>query len=159
MPWIPTTGEVAGVIPTRVLGATGILEDFTEDTRPTADQVAGLIVTAASEITSAVGDFDPAVVTNPGGVARGDDPVTLGDLASTAVKLQAASLVELTFFAELVNSGRSPYPQLYERAQAALQALRRGLELVVEVVAGDATPMARATFPERTSPIDVNTGW
>jgi hypothetical protein len=157
--WDPSTADVASVIPTRVLGTTGTLANFTNDTRPTALQVTELVVTAVREVASAVGSFDPGVVTNPDGVARGDDPITLGDLAREAAKLGAASLVELTFFAEHVNSGRSPYPQLLERQALALSTLRRAVELVVEVQVGDDTPLARATFPERTSPIDVNTGW
>lgn len=97
-------------------------------TRPTAEQVTKLIqVDAATDIIAAFGTEIPDA---PG------DPVDK-DRYRDAVKglwaLNAALLVELTYFPEQVATNRSPYPQLLERYN---RTLARTQELVTEAGGG-----------------------
>lgn len=70
---------------------------FNANTRPTDTQVDGLINKAGADVAMVVGS---------------DIPNAVWDDAKDVVSLRAALLVELSFFPEQINSGRSPYPQL-----------------------------------------------
>lgn len=66
-------------------------------TRPTAEGASELIVNAVDDVSGVVGV---------------DVPVAQQPLAKKVVALRAAMLIELSYFTEQVNSGRSSYPQL-----------------------------------------------
>lgn len=153
--WAPAVDDVARLVPTRAVTSLGRQPSFTDDTVPSSDQVEDLVVQAVGDVVASVGSFDPDAVINPADVIRGQEAVTLGDLARTAASLDAAALVEMTFFADQISEGRSSYDQLDERYRLALARL---IEAVTEVAsggvgAGPAIPPPMFSFPD--IPADV----
>jgi hypothetical protein len=84
---------------------------FNANTRPTESQVVSLIRLAADHVTATVGTREL-----PAGLMR---------MARTAVALRAAMLVELSYFPEQVQAGRSPYEQLRAMYDAELVRVER----------------------------------
>lgn len=107
--WACTPADVAAILRARTKDSTGReLGVWSDDTRPTLDQVGELIVLAAQHVQGAVG-----------GVID-----VCADAATSACALRAALLVELSYFPEQVRSDRSPYPELrdlYDQAETALR--------------------------------------
>lgn len=83
---------------------------FTLDTRPTRGQVLALIGLAQSHVAGILG-----FGTLSDGLAR---------MSRTAVALRAAMLVELSYFPEQVQSGRSPYEHLRDLYESEVERLK-----------------------------------
>lgn len=98
-----------------------IVGTYNDVTTPTATQVAGIISDVATEVADTIGDNIPDSLIND---------------AQNVVALRAAMQVELDYFAEQVNTGRSIYPQLERQYISALAALQKA---VTEAAAGDGT--------------------
>jgi hypothetical protein len=104
----PSVLDVAQLLRARTKNSSGMeVGTFTDDTRPTSAQVAGLAAQAATHIQVRLGTSPPSEI--------------LGDAKGCAALL-TAMLVELSYFPEQVDSGRSPYDQL-----RALLDLRLGV--------------------------------
>lgn len=99
--FLPTLGEVGALLRIRTRDArTGVeLGTFTENTRPTDDQVRLLIVKADSKVAARFGNGLPE---------------TLREKTRTVTAIRAAMLVELSFFGDQIRAGRSPYTELKE---------------------------------------------
>jgi hypothetical protein len=140
--YLPAVAQVAQHDMSRTRDQFGnLLGTFTSTTQPTDDQVAQLIFTAATKVADEVGDTVPE---------------KLRDDAADVVALRTAMMIELDFFAEQVNTGRSIYPQLkseYEEELTKLQAAIIAIDETGNVV--DAGPAGRPSyyFPE------AKTGW
>jgi hypothetical protein len=94
----PSVLDVAELLRARTKNSSGFeVGTFNDDTRPTSAQVAGLAEQAATHIQVRLGTSAPVEV--------------IGDAKGCAALL-AACMVELSFFPEQVESGRSPYDQL-----------------------------------------------
>lgn len=144
--YTPDVASVGALLRARTRDTNGSeIGTFTEQTRPTGDQVQSLIRTAVSDLSSAVGS---------------DLAAEYHAAAQTLAAYRAAALIELAFFPEQVATGRSPYAQLLELYNTALASLR----LAVEDAGGDvpgqpggeggAVPDAPAyAFPVYVSPL------
>lgn len=107
----PTVPDVAALVRARTkIKGGGEMGTFTATTRPTAEQVDELIDDAMDDV---FGKIQP--VTEPGSEyerrARG------------AVKLYAAHLIELSYFPESVNSGKSPADNFLKLYESRIRAL------------------------------------
>lgn len=92
--WSPTPDDVGAEIRSRTTDDTGQeLGTFTDETRPTVDDVYALIDAVTARIERRVGDV----------------PESLQPDARRVAALGVACRVELTFFPEQVATGRSPY--------------------------------------------------
>jgi hypothetical protein len=126
--WAPTHGEVAALIPQRVLTASGdTIGTFGATSIPTDTQVTAIIADVCYEILAGCGTI----------------PSTLEDLAKATAKAGAAAQVELAFFPSEPDSAYENLKALYES--------RRGI-LCPAVAAGsgagaDETPLAQYNFP------------
>jgi hypothetical protein len=113
--YTPTPTDVARLLRARTKDANGAeVGDWTDETRPTATDVADLIDQALGPVLARVG--------------RLEDPL-LGDLlpaARHAVALGAACLVEKSYYPEQVNSERSAYTAYKEEYADTLDALVGG---------------------------------
>jgi hypothetical protein len=110
--WAPSVADVGTVLRARTIDTNGNeLGTFTEDTRPTGEQV-------ADEIESVVGEIHADV---------GDIPDLIQDAARRVAKIGAACSVELSYFPEQINSGQSPYPQLEAKYQDLLKRLAKAV--------------------------------
>jgi len=107
----PSVLEVSQLLRARTKDASGNeLGVFNDATRPTSAQVAGLAQTAAVDIQGRLGESPPPEIVDAGrGVAA----------------LLAACMIELSYFPEQVESGRSPYQQLRELLDLRLGSLMR----------------------------------
>jgi hypothetical protein len=107
--WLPTSSDVAALLRARTKDDTGReLGDWSDETRPTASEVDALIAQTADYVAAAIGGV----------------PDRCAGAASQAVLLRTAMLVELSYFPEQVRSDRSPYPELKELADTALDSAR-----------------------------------
>lgn len=96
--WSPSVGDVGALLRARTTDIAGNeVGTFNEHTRPTAVQVANIIAHSVSEMV-----VDTAE----------DLPSPLWGAAKRAVTLDAAMMVELTYYPEQVNQGNSPYEEL-----------------------------------------------
>jgi hypothetical protein len=106
--WLPTPDDLAALLRARTKDANGAeLGHWSDATRPTDVEVQTLINMAAAELTDADGPGDPCA-----------------PRCRSAVAYRAACLIELSYFPEQVRSDRSPYTELKELADAALDAFR-----------------------------------
>jgi hypothetical protein len=100
LPYQPTVEDVANLIIARTKDNLGSeLGTFTVNTRPTFESVNNIIDQAADDVTTALDT---------------DIPVEAYDYVKQAIALRAAMIIERSYFAEQINSNRSPYPQLKE---------------------------------------------
>ena len=125
--WAPDPAAVHAEIPQRVPGG------FTDTSVPSEAQVVIIIGKVTTEVIAEVSDFDPDQVINPSAPVA--DQVTLGDLASDAVALGAASRIEDQFFPEQQTSV-GPYgveadggnQHLYARYRRAVATLEDAID-------------------------------
>jgi hypothetical protein len=95
--FLPTISDVGALVRARTKDDAGNeIGTFTSVTRPTGDEVLRLIDQAAGDVTALV---DYTI------------PVNCYRQASSVIALRAAMLVELSYFPEQINTGRSPYEQ------------------------------------------------
>lgn len=113
--WKPAIADVGARLRARTKDDMGHeLGTFTAETRPTAAEVAELIDEAQQEVASVVGEL------------TGDAECVnrLWPRAKTRVALYTAMLIELGYYPEQVETGRSPYPaleRLYDRSIKVLK--------------------------------------
>lgn len=125
--WAPALSDVGAVLRARTTDTNGAqVGSFTVNTRPTGQQVQDLI--------------DQFAVPNVAAVT-GEVPAAAWEAARSAAAINAAMYVELSYFPEQINSGRSPYPQLkemYDQMLARLTAIvaEEGGDVPGEDVAG-----------------------
>jgi hypothetical protein len=96
--WKPQLTDVGAILRARTKDSVGNeLGTFNAETRPTDQQVLILIGQGVSDVAMIIGSDIPTVYWQ--------DAVNVAALA-TALK------IELSYFPEQINTGRSPYPQL-----------------------------------------------
>jgi hypothetical protein len=111
---------------------------FTADTRPTATQVNDLMPQALGDVAVATGS---------------DLPSKYWEAARSVAALRTALLIELTYYPEQINTGRSPYAQLKELYDDALKALVKAVADEQEVPGGDTSEVAPVySFPAYSNP-------
>lgn len=109
-PWSPVPTDVGAKIRSRTRDSQGVeTGTFSPDTRPTAAAVEGLIGDATNDVANAIGTTIPELD---------------WDQAAQVTALGAALLIEVSYFSEEVNSGRSPYPQLLQLYNDRLARLK-----------------------------------
>lgn len=98
--WYPSTSDVAALLTARTIGASGQeVGDFTNDTRPTYNQVNKLIEQAASFVKAGV----------VGSCTTLDD---VQEPLRSLTALRTAMSVEISYFPEQVGTETSPFEQL-----------------------------------------------
>lgn len=138
----PNVGRVARKNLSRTKDQYGnVRETFTSDTTPTDTQVINIIDDVSTEVADVIGDTVPAA---------------LIDDASDVLALRTAMQVELNYFSDQVNTGRSIYPQLKEQYEKALAALTKQIEMFdvdgnVVVDDGGASLSPAFAFPQPMS--------
>lgn len=108
-----------------------------EGTRPTAEQVGIEIAQALPKIEGVVGADIPD--------APGSDPDAYRNAAKRVAALRTAAIIELSYWPEQVNTGRSTYPQLKEMLDEEYAQLLSDLGISTET-GGGAVP-ASAGYP------------
>jgi hypothetical protein len=138
--WLPSVGAVGALLRARTRDSQGNeVGTFTADTRPTEEQVLGLITSAAGDLSSAAG---------------ADLPEAVWHSAFTAAAYKTAMLVELSYFPEQVANGRSPYEQMESLHKEALKNLKAAVEYSGGDVPGGAPGVPEApiySFPGASS--------
>jgi len=131
--YYPTVRDVASMIMSRTKDQYGnLLGTFTEDTTPTAEQVEQVTERVITEVADVIGDQVPSPFI---------------DDARHVAALRVAMQVELDFFSDQVNTGRSIYPQLREQYLLALQNLQTAISSAAEGE-GPGTGATVASKPE-----------
>lgn len=106
---VPSVKDVGSLLHSRTTNAAGDeLGTFTAETRPTADSVSDLIVVALGNVRAKLDNTPCAAV--------------FAELRS-ATALQAAMLVETSYFPEQVGSDRSPFSRLLELYRESFSGL------------------------------------
>lgn len=141
--WVPSLDAVGSILRARTRDTQGNeVGTFTPDTRPTGEQVDGLIYTAASDVSAVVG---------------AELPEDLWSAAYAVASYRSAMLVELSYFPEQVATGRSPYEQLRDLYNESLASLlSRATGTLPGETGGAASPPSYA-FP-LISTLDVILG-
>lgn len=107
--YAPGVQDVGNVLRARTKDTNGAeVGTFTASTRPTGSQVEGLINKAVSDVARVVGS---------------DIPESTWETALGVAAIRTAMLIELGYFPEQINSGRSPYPQLKDMYDTDLKEL------------------------------------
>ena len=152
----PTASDVGALLRARTKDTNGNeVGTFNDDTRPTGDQVSSLAADAAARVASAMGTDAPCP-------DNADKVAAVNAKAKAAARIYAAMLVELSYFPEQVESGRSPYDRLEKLWSKEVAALT---EYVAEECGGGSDaggsggiPLAQASFPGQAV-IGRETGW
>lgn len=107
--YLPEVDDVALFLRTRTRDVNGVeLGTFTDDTRPTGDQVEAIIADTLVNVEDDIGD---------------DIDDELWPSAARIVALRAAMAIEVSYFPEQVATDRSVYPQLKEWYEEDLDKL------------------------------------
>lgn len=110
---VPTIEEVAALLHARTTQrGGGEVGTFTATTRPTADQVDGLILQAAAVVMSSTGRL-PSLDECP-------DAPTLTGAVRTLIAMRAALFIEPSLWPEQTTAGVGPYTALREQYEAEL---------------------------------------
>jgi len=113
--WAPGVDDVGALLRARTVTKNGQeIGTFNSYTRPTDVGVMTLINQAAGDVQDAIG---PETNVDPSLYPMAEDLATIG----------AAMQVELSYFAEQVNSGRSIYPQLEAQYEIKLKRLQNAI--------------------------------
>lgn len=147
--WLPTPSDVGLVLLSRTKDTLGNeLGTFTSDTRPNGIQVMRIVEKAALDVADVTGD---------------NIPEPLWDDAKNVVALCAAMMIELAYYPEQVNTGRSIYPQLKEQYEYGLKELSRAVGLMNEgetsVSSAAAGGKPQYSFPASSTGIGFSTRW
>jgi len=98
--WAPSVQDVANLLRARTINKNGgEVGTFNAATRPSDEEVQGLIESSYGDVVDAIGQIT-------------DVPSNLVNAASSIVAIGAAMLVEMSYYPEQVGTGRSPYAQL-----------------------------------------------
>lgn len=146
--YTPTVDQVAAFIRARTKTQGGkeagtfnpaaAWEDGSGDgTRPTTEQVDEVIGNTLPKLVGVLGVDIPD--------APGDDPDIYRDAAQRVAALRAAAFIELTYWPEQVNAGRSTYPQLKELLDEEWEQLLTDLGIGTDAGGGAVT--ADAGYP------------
>lgn len=137
--WAATADDVAAILRARTTDNNGVeLGQFTANTRPTLAAVNLLLASAGADVAVQLGVED--------GVAELPERYHLS--AQRLAALWAAMEIELSYFPEQINTGRSPYNQLKELYDARLSSLIAILVEGGEIVDGTSSPgMPSYGFP------------
>lgn len=135
----PAVWEVAAYVRARTKDTSGgEAGTFTFATSPTDTEVRDIIRVAAGKVASRFGTTVAA---------------SLALAAREVVALRAAMLVELTFFGDQIQAGRSPYTELkelYEQAYTDLLEARK--DLGADALAGTGDDLSAAGLPASAYP-------
>lgn len=142
--WAPTVDDVGALLRSRTKDTNGVeVGTFTPNTRPTQAQVEQILRTA-------VGDLADMIAT--------DVPERLWPSARRVATYSAALDIELGYFPEQLNTGRSPYVQLKERYDELIKSFRASLEAAGSDPGDDGATTPGA--PSYSFPMDVPIiGW
>lgn len=137
--YAPTVAEVAAYIRARTKDPNGVeLGTFTADTRPTDAEVTTIIQNAAGKVAARFGDTVAA---------------PLAFAAREVVALRAAMIVELSFFGDQIQAGRSPYTELKDLYEENYQQLLDArLALGADLLAGTDDDTSAAGLPSFAFP-------
>lgn len=145
--WYPSVKQVANKILSRTRNSVGQLAGtFNASTEPTDTQTRSIIGDVITEVADVIGD---------------EIPPELWDDAQNVVALRAAMQIELDFYSDQVNTGRSIYPQLKEQYERALESLAGAVSRAQEGD-GSVTSAGAGTEPKYDFPdpgIGFNTVW
>lgn len=119
--WEPTLDRVGALLRTRTKDTNGNeLGTFTAATKPTDAEAQELLDQAVADLAAVIGEDIPAgAFTQAEGIAA----------------IAGACLIELSFFPEQINTGRSPYNQLKDMYDDRLKTLVKLIQ-----VSGGTTP-------------------
>jgi hypothetical protein len=110
----PSVADVAALLRARTKDVNGVeVGTFNDDTRPTSAQVLTLIDKAVADVQAWLGPTPPP---------------ELADAARVAAALDAACLIELSYYPEQVQSNRSAYPEYAAMLQRKIEALQEAAE-------------------------------
>jgi hypothetical protein len=113
--WAPGVDDVGAILRARTMTRNGVVVGtFNAYTNPTDVSVMSLINDASADVQDAIG---PEVNVPPSLYSSAEDLAALG----------TALLVELAYFPEQINSGRSPYPQLQKQYDDKLKRLQNAI--------------------------------
>jgi hypothetical protein len=113
--WAPGVDDVGAILRARTINQFGSeLGTFNSTTRPTDVSVITLINQACADVQDAIG---PTV----------NIPAQLIPSAMSLAALGTAMMIEIGFYPEQINSGRSPYPQLATQYTAKLKNLQNAI--------------------------------
>lgn len=148
-PYQPTISDIGALMRARTLDAMGNeIGTFNDATRPTGEQVGNLIIQAADDVMSG---FDVDI---PPGAYR---------YAKQAIIYRTAMLIEIGYWPEQINTGRSPYPQYEAMFDAFMINLEKAIEREQgELITGEdalSPGMAVYTFPPTSNLVGWNTVW
>jgi len=122
-PYLPSVRDVALKILSRTRDSKGNqLGTFTDDTVPTATDCAAIIGQAALDVSKVLGT---------------NIPEELQDDVGNLIALKAACQVEMSYYSEQVNTGRSIYPQLDKEYETELPLISKQIQQVLS--GGDGT--------------------
>lgn len=128
--WTPLVDEVGAQLRARTKTRAGAeVGTFTDETRPTDVQVATMI-------TRGVGDVSMAI-------SGTEVPVALQADARDLAVIAAAMRIELSYFPEQINTGKSPYQQLKDLYDSRIKDFKSAVE------AANAGPGVIAGAPAR----------
>jgi hypothetical protein len=113
--WSPGVDDIGVILRARTVTKNGaVVGTFNAYTNPTDIAVMSLINDASSDVQDAIG---PEVNVPPSLYSSAEDLASIG----------AAMMVELGYYPEQVNSGRSPYPQLEKQYDDKLKRLQNAI--------------------------------
>jgi len=111
--YAPTVGEVATLLHARTTKRGGAeVGTFTSTSRPTADQVEGMIRMATTIVQSSIGAL-PTLAECP-------DAPTLAGAVRTLIAMRATLYIEPSLWPEQTTAGVSPYTAMREQYEAEL---------------------------------------
>lgn len=117
-PFVPSLSAIGQVIMSRTKDTFGNLNGtFTSGTTPDNLQAAAAAANAAKDLSMLIGDVVPE---------------SLIDDAQRVAAIKAAMDIEVAFYSDQVNTGRSVYPQLEKRYEAELASLTKQMTMVTE---------------------------
>jgi hypothetical protein len=135
--WLCTVYDVALKDLSRTRDSYGNLAGtFNQETAPTDDQVIAMIQRLGPAVADAIGD---------------DIPVALYDDAQNVLATRVAMQIELDYYPDQVNTGRSIYPQLEKMYETELARLQTAVQQA-EAGGGTVDPTGPSLFAQGSFP-------
>lgn len=133
--WTPGVDNIGATLRARTKDSTGNeVGTFNAATRPTDAQVLDEIASGVSDVALVVGN---------------DIPTSTWADAKMVATLATALRIELTYFPEQINTGRSPYPQLKQLFDDKIKQLQAA---VTKAESGDDTDPGAPLRPSFSFP-------
>lgn len=119
----PTVADVATHLNNRTQerGTGTLLGTFTSETSPTEVKVETIITTALREVSAVLGADIPDSL-DP------DDPDALREMAKSIVSLDAAMIIESSFYSQQIETGRSNYGAMERRFKYLMTSAASAIE-------------------------------